>query len=331
MRSKLLVVIISLLISTITGCGSEKDIDREMYKIGIVQYEDSTGFNHSAEGFKNYIETQAAGEDTSISIELEIANADESEVNRITTEYINAKVDLIVAVGSQAAQGAYSIAQGEGIPVIYVAVTDPLKLGLTTNDGMPIGEVSGTSVGGYTQQHLMTIEEVLPNIEVLGVLYDAASQASQVEVDEYKNLAKEVDLEIKEWSIQNNSDGSDNLDQWLKEVNGIMILDNGDGIHAIIEKANHEAIPVFTNKIELLELGCLMAKTVNYFELGSQAALMAVKVLKGEIYLSEVSHVESQEFELTINNKVAANLGIILSPAIRERVGIMMESAEFDY
>ena len=63
----------------------------------------------------------------------------------------------------------YGVAKKSGIPVIFTAVTDPVAAELATEDGTPVGEITGTSDKLPVEAQLKMIREILPDAKTIGI------------------------------------------------------------------------------------------------------------------------------------------------------------------
>ena len=64
---------------------------------------------------------------------------------QIANTFAGKNVDLMCGIATPMAQAEYSVAMKSDIPVIFTAVTDPVAAELANADGIPIGEITGTS------------------------------------------------------------------------------------------------------------------------------------------------------------------------------------------
>jgi ABC-type uncharacterized transport system substrate-binding protein len=92
----------------------------------------------------------------------------------LVAELLAAKPDVIVAVAPQPARAAKEATSV--IPIVFVAVHDPVALGLVTSLGRPDGNVTGltTSVpGGFMGKMLGLLKEAVPTAVRVAVLWSS--------------------------------------------------------------------------------------------------------------------------------------------------------------
>ena len=70
---------------------------------------------------------------------------------------------------------------------------------------------------------------------------------------------------------------------------------------------------------DAIKEGGLATYSVDYYQLGYQTGLMAVKVLKGEAKPADMPIETQKEFKLTLNKDQAAKLGITIPQAVLDQ------------
>jgi putative ABC transport system substrate-binding protein len=83
-------------------------------------------------------------------------------------------------------------------------------------------------------------------------------------------------------------------------------------IDLVIQKAEAAGKPVFTERSDEVERGCLISLGVDYFDVGKQAAPMAKKILDGE-KTENIRYQYAKADQMIVNKSVATKLGIDIS------------------
>jgi len=78
--------------------------------------------------------------------------------------------------------------------------------------------------------------------------------------------------------------------------------------------ANDNNLPVICGEAGMVEAGGLATYGIDYYELGRMTGEQAVKIIKGEATTDSmaIGYLPSEQCELTINEEVAAQLGITI-------------------
>ncbi|OLR62210.1 ABC transporter substrate-binding protein [Anaerostipes sp. 992a] len=320
MRKKLLTLGLSVVLAgtMLTGCGgSEKE---EAVTIGIQQFAEHGSLDNCREGFLKGLEEEGYTEGENLEVKYENAQSDTGAASQIATNFLSEEVDLMCAIATPSAMACYNVAEEEGIPVIYTAVSDPVAAKLADKDGKPVGEVTGTSDAYPYEKQLELIRQILPEAKKIGILHTTSETNSDSQLASYQKLAKDYDFEVVERGVSASADIPTATDSILKEVDCIVNLTDNtvvSSLPTILDKANEKNIPVFGSEIEQVKIGCLAAAGLDYMDLGEQTGKMAAKVLKGEKKASEMNYEVITEPKIYVNEKVADNMKIKISDDVK--------------
>ena len=320
MRKKLLALGLSVVLAgtMLTGCGgSEKE---EAVTIGIQQFAEHGSLDNCREGFLKGLEEEGYTEGENLEVKYENAQSDTGAASQIATNFLSEEVDLMCAIATPSAMACYNVAEEEGIPVIYTAVSDPVAAKLADKDGQPVGEVTGTSDAYPYEKQLELIRQILPEAKKIGILHTTSETNSDSQLASYQKLAKDYDFEVVERGVSASADIPTATDSILKEVDCIVNLTDNtvvSSLPTILDKANEKNIPVFGSEIEQVKIGCLAAAGLDYMDLGEQTGKMAAKVLKGEKKASEMNYEVITEPKIYVNEKVADNMKIKISDDVK--------------
>ena len=285
----------------------------KVYKIGIGQFAEHGSLDNCRNGFIEGMASEGFIENENTIYVYDNAQTDGSAAALIFNKYLTQKVDLAMAIATPMAQTAFSICDRASVPVIYTAVSDPIAAGLADENGMPVGNVTGTSDKIPADAQLKLITDMLPNTKNIGILYTTSEVNSISAIEDYKTAAEKYNVNIIVQSIDQGSDMPLAVDTLLPKVDVITnILDNTvvANMPVLIEKATEKNIPVFGSEIEQVHKGCIAAMGLDYIELGKQTGRMAAKILKGEAKASDMKFEVIENASLYINSKVIDNLGL---------------------
>ncbi|MEG1144515.1 MAG: ABC transporter substrate-binding protein [Clostridium sp.] len=285
------------------------------YTIGIGQFAVHGSLDNCREGFIQGLAEEGIIEGKNLTLIYENANADGGTSAQIIDKFVSKKVDMICAIATPVAQSAYGAAKKNNIPVIYTAVTDPIKAELAGADGKPVGEITGTSDKLPVTEQLQMIRKVLPDAKKIGIMYSTSEVNSLSTIEEYKAAAPEYGFEIVESGISATADIPLAADQLVQKVDCINNLTDNtvvSSLQVILDAANKQNIPVFGSEVEQVKVGCLASEGLDYVELGKQTGHMAAKVLRGEAKASEIPFEVIKGAAFYGNTKVAENLGMTL-------------------
>ena len=122
-----------LLAVSMTACASNpSDSGEQKLRIGIIQPAEHAALDSAREGFVDALADHGYVDGETIEIDYQNAQGDSSALLTISQRFVGDDCDLVLAIGTGAAQSIAS--QTSEIPVLITAVTDPVDAGLVQSD-----------------------------------------------------------------------------------------------------------------------------------------------------------------------------------------------------
>ena len=285
------------------------------YTIGIGQFAEHGSLDNCREGFLEGLAAEGIEEGKNLTVLYQNAQADGGTSAQIANTFAGKNVDLMCGIATPMAQAEYSVAMKSDIPVIFTAVTDPVAAELANADGIPIGEITGTSDKLPVENQLEMIRTMLPDAKTIGIMYSTSEVNSISAIEEYKEAASEYGFEIVESGVSSPADIPLAADSLLEKVDCMTNLTDNTVVSSlplILDKAGKKGIPVFGSEVEQVKIGCLAAMGLDYISLGEQTGRMAAQVLRGEKKAEEMKFEVIEQAAFYGNSAVAENLGITI-------------------
>lgn len=328
MRKKIIVVtmLLAMAATFMVGCSKKKDGE---IVIGIGQFAEHGSLDNCREGFLAGLEEGGYKEGKNLKIIYENSQADVNMASQISHSFIAKQVDMIAAIATPMAQSAFGATKNTEIPVIFTAVTDPIKAELAQADGKPNGNVTGTSDKLPVEKQLEMIRKILPDAKRIGIMYSTGEVNSLSAIEEYKEIAPSFGFEIVESGISAVGDVPLASDSLLEKVDCINNLTDNTVVSAlptILNKATKKNIPVFGSEVEQVKIGCLATMGLDYYDLGMKTGRIAAQVLSGEKKASKINFERIEEFDFYGNNAVADMLGITMPSDLVESAKEMFDN-----
>jgi putative ABC transport system substrate-binding protein len=126
------------------------------------------------EAFREGLRDLGRVEGRNLVVDVRGAEGQPDRLPALVAELLAAKPDIIVAVAPQPARAAH--AATSTIPIVFVAVADPIALGVVTNLARPGGNVTGLSTlvpGGFAGKLLELLKEAVPTASRIAVLWNS--------------------------------------------------------------------------------------------------------------------------------------------------------------
>lgn len=314
-----------------TGCASSGKPstsisgDSAAITIGISQIAAHPSLDASRAGFKKAIIDAGYVEGKTVIFDEQNAQGDLANASTIAGKFASAQVDLVLAVATPMAQAA---AQSiTNIPILFTAVTDPVAADLVTSMDKPGGNISGTSDINPVEDQIRLIQEAIPALKTIGVVYSSGEVNSEVQVDLARTAAKKLGVELKEKTISTTADLGTAVES-LGSVDAIFVpTDNNvvTGLSTVLKYGEDKSIPVFAAEGDSVENGAVATLGIDYEKLGYQTGEMAVKILKDKADPATLPVETASDISLIINPAAAKKQGLTFPESITSRAGTVID------
>lgn len=307
-----LVISLTLGAAVLTGCNkaAEVNISKDKVKIGISQIVEFTALDDNRKGFIKALEDNGYKEGTNLEIDYQNAQGDMATVQTISKQFVSQNKDLIFAIATPSAQGAYNATKK--IPIMISAVTDPVAAGIVKALEKPETNVSGTSDYLSADKQLDLIKMFVPKAKKIGVLYNTSEVNSEVQVNQLKEYAQKNNFEVISVGITSTNEVTQAISSLVGKIDVLYIPTDNLVVSAmpiIVQKTLEKKIPVIASESGSVEAGALATQGIDYYKLGYKTGEMAVKVLKGED-VSKMPIYRADETKIIVNEDSLKALSI---------------------
>jgi len=310
---KILAVLLSMafLLSVTTGCSKKIPV------IGISQYGEHASLDNCREGFLQGLKDAGLTEGKDFTVNYQNAGFDDAIATQIAQNFSSNNVALMCGIATPSATACYAAAEDKDIPVIFTAITDPVKAKLDS------GNVTGTSDKLPVDAQLDLISQLQPDASTIGIIYTTSEPNSVSAIADYEAKAAAYGFTIEAIGVTQQSDVTQAADTLIaKGVDCFSNLTDNNVVgvlSSILEKTSEAGIPVYGSEVEQVKLGCVAAAGIDYYLLGQQTGAIAAKVLKGEAKASEIPYETISEYGIYINSAALSEMGITLPAAIADK------------
>lgn len=311
-----------LLLSVLAGCGSKastkddgttNNTTGESYKIGVVQISEHVALDAAYNGFIDGLKEAGYEEGKNITIDYNNAQGEQANCTTIAQKLINNKEDLILAIGTPAAQAC--AAQTEDIPILITAVTDPAYSGLVDSNEIPGNNITGTSDLTPVVEQIKLLKNILPDAKKVAVLYCSSEDNSIFQAEIAKKEIESLGMDYVEKTVSNSNEITSVVESLIGKVDAIYApTDNiiAENMAAVAAVANKNNLPCIVGEEGMVTQGGLATKGLDYYNLGKQTAAMAVKILTKEAEPKDMPIEYIEQLTFKVNEEVAKELGITI-------------------
>jgi len=247
----------------------------------------------------------------------------------LAAELLHRRVDVIMAVGGPPAALAAKDATG-ATPIVFAAVSDPVKSGLVASLNRPGGNVTGNAGLSIEldPKRLEILTELAPGAIHVGALINPQRPGVEFQEQDLRNAANRAGRTLLVLR-PGNADEIDAAFATLaeKKISAMLVgadaLFNNHRRQIIILAARHALAAVYPWR-EFPSEGGLLSYGPNLPDAYYQAGLYVGRILKGE-KPADLPVVQPSKFELVINLKTARAIGLTVPPALIARADEIIE------
>ena len=261
-------------------------------------------------------------ENQNIVIDYRFAEGKFDRLPDLAAELVRLKVDILVTHSTPGAAAGKNAT--DSIPIVMIAVGDPVGLGLIASLGRPGGNVTGLTtqdadLGGKRLEMLL---QVVPRVSRFAVLIDETSPGSMLIARGTQVAAQSLGVQLQSLGVR----GPEELDRAfsaMKEARaGALIVESSSLLFTsrtrLANLALKNRLPTMFAQREYTEAGGLMAYAADFSDLFRRTATFVDKILKGA-KPADLPVEQPTKFELVINLKTAKALGLTIPPSLLQR------------
>jgi len=291
-------------------------------RIGII--DDAAIWDHFRQGLRDlgYIEGQT------VAIEYRSAEGKPDRLAAAASELARLPVDLIATYGTAASFAAKQATTA--IPIVMLAIGDPVRSGLVASLARPAGNITGNTILGpeIAAKRLQLFKEVIPTISRLAFLWNPNNASHAAYLEEWKSAARALSVKMLFVAVGS----SDEFDSAF----AAMVRDRSDGftmtadplhqlhIGWIIDFLANNRLPGMYQVRENVSAGGLMSYGASLPDLFRRGASYVHKILQGT-RPAELPLEQPVKFDFSINLKTAKALGLTIPESFILRADEVIE------
>jgi putative ABC transport system substrate-binding protein len=269
--------------------------------------------------FRDGLRELAYEEGRNIVIDYRWADGRYERFPALIAELLAAKVDVIVTAGTPAALAVKKATTT--VPVVMVAVGDPVGTGLVSSLARPGGNLTGLSsvAPDLEGKRLELLRQVVPTLSHVAMFINSLNPFHVVSVRQAHAAAQALGIRLEPLDVLKSED----LDRAFAAIR----KDRPDALLILADRVflhNRQRMMDFTEELhlpnvnaykELVEAGGLMSYGPSYENMHKRAAIYVDKILKGA-KPAELPIEQPTSFTFVINLKAAKALGVTVPPVL---------------
>jgi putative ABC transport system substrate-binding protein len=258
-------------------------------------------------------------EGKNLTIDRQYANGSSDRLRELAAELARLKPDIIVAFSTTATRPAKEATST--IPIVAVAMADPVADELAASLARPGGNVTGTTFLGakLVSKRLQLLREVVPGLSRVAALWHPNAYSERT----MAGVRNEIEVAAGTLGLQLHLVPAASPDDLVsafaaiatQHAEALVVMPSpmlfGE-YRRIVGMTANRRLPAMGAAREFVDLGGLMSYGANLPDLARQTASYADKILKGA-KPAELPVEQPIKFELVINLRTARELGLTIS------------------
>lgn len=294
----------------------------------VVFFSVAAGPNPLADSFRRGLNDLGYSEGRNLSIQYRWMAGHESQYDDVARELAESEPDVIVTAGHPPAVAAKKATAQ--IPIVALAVVNPVGGGLVASISHPGGNLTGFSLEVTPETNakmLQLLHEAAPKITRIGALWNSANPGSRFYLDAVTHAAQSVNLTLKTYDVRRAEDIDVVFHSLRRSVEGLIVFPEGllwTHRRKIVDAAREAELATIFGYRDAVEMGALMSYGPDLVDLFKRGAAYVDKIIKGS-KPAELPIQQPAKFELVINVKTANALNIGVPPTLLARADEVIE------
>jgi ABC-type uncharacterized transport system substrate-binding protein len=286
-----------------------------MRSIGVVG-----NFDTAPVAFLEELQRRGWREGRNVHIEVRNSTGLADRARTFAAEVVGLNPDVILAEGVLALTELQKATRT--IPIVFVAVSDPVDQGLVPSLARPSGNITGFTLYEFSQagKWLEALKDIAPSMARVALVFSPDNPNSVAYVRAIEALAPSFPVQTMRVPVRNSADIERALSTFAREGSGgLIVLPAGIwgalNRKVLIELAAHDRLPAIYMQREFATEGGLISYFTDLAYQYRQAAEYVDRILRGE-KPADLPVQRPTKFELVINLKTAKALGLTVPPTL---------------
>jgi putative ABC transport system substrate-binding protein len=254
-------------------------------------------------------------------IEYRAAGGQTDRLPALAQELVDLSPDLIVASSPQPSRAAKNATST--IPIVFIAVADPVRVGLVESLARPGGNVTGVATvvpGGFIAKSLEVFKQAVPKATRIAALLNPTNEVTNALFPlEAPPAARQLGVQLQVLEVRTPEEIERAIDTAVQQKADALWVVGDPLFHNPVQRipdlAARARLPAMYLVRDLVTAGGLMSYGPDFIELYRRGAVYIDKILKGA-KPADLPVEQPTKFQLVINLKTAKALGIAIPQSV---------------
>jgi putative tryptophan/tyrosine transport system substrate-binding protein len=291
-------------------------------RIGYMAAPTSSAELPRIDAFRQGLRALGYVEGHNIAIDYRFADGKFERLPEVAAELVRLKVDVLIAVSTNAALVAKRATST--IPILFIGVSGPIEAGLVESLARPGGNITGlTNIASVLSgKRLEVLKETIPKLSRIAVLWDPQNPGSSLQWKESEIAAKELGLRIYPMEVSSANKYESAFNEAMKARSAALAVTlnplAASNQKRLVELAAKYRLPAIYAREDFANNGGLMSYGPSHAAEGRDAARLVDKILKGA-KPADLPVEQPTKFEFIVNLKAAKQIGLTIPPNVLAR------------
>jgi putative ABC transport system substrate-binding protein len=218
--------------------------------------------------------------------------------------------------------------QTRTIPIVFVAVSDPVGSGFVASLPRPGGNLTGLMLfeGSVTGKWLAMLKEIAPRLQRAAIVHNPNITAFYLRAAE--TLARSLAIELVSSPVESAADIERTIESFARAPDGGLVVPPDftltNNRNLIIALAARHRLPAVYNERVFVTDGGLMSYDTDRVDMFRQAASYVDRILRGD-KPADLPIQAPTKYETVVNLKTAKSLGLEVPPSLLVRADEVIE------
>jgi putative ABC transport system substrate-binding protein len=297
--------------------------------IGLLSSRSAATDTHLIAVIRQALNERGFVEGQNVVIDYRWADGQYDRLPALATSLVRRQVAVIVTIGGEVS-GLAAKAATATIPIVFIAGTDPVAIGLVTNLNRPGGNITGISalLSEQMAKRLGLLQELVPKAPLIGVLVNPSYSGFNLQVQQLQEAAGTLRQELHVENARTEREIGAAFEAIIQRRASAILVANDpfffNRTTQFVVLAARHAIPTLYYRREFVAAGGLMSYGTDIPEQYRTLGVYAARILKGE-KPGDLPVQLPTKFELVINLMTAKTLGINVPTTLLARADEVIE------
>jgi putative tryptophan/tyrosine transport system substrate-binding protein len=241
-------------------------------------------------------------------------------------EIIQGRYDLIVTVGAMATLMAKeSLAQQKAsIPIVFAAVSDPIRRGIVSSEGTRAEDITGVSEQRDYKRQIELLLFLKPTTKTILLVYDPTQGGGlDAERDKLAALCYQKGIEFKSVAVSHAGEIYSKVSPLITSADTIFVLKDNtvvSGIESLVGLCDRFGATLYVSNLESVDAGAALGYGTHEQDFGIQAAQKAYQILVDHEKASSIPVSSPVSFYIKVNSKHAALQNLKIESRLMELI-----------